>query len=83
MEQETKKITELKPIMIYRVNVSEHLTIEGEKSLSEKLNFGIVFAHDRDIYIVGMTAPEIYALIGEEFIISLTKLDYQTFVKKS
>lgn len=79
MEQETKKITELKPIMIYRVEVSEHLTIEGEDPKFK--GFGVIFPHDRDIYIVGMTAPEIYALIGEEFIISVTKLDYQTFVK--
>ena len=65
---------------IYRVEVDRDFHVKNEKPMDN--GFGILFETEREIFIVGMTAPAIYKMIGEKHIISMTKVNTPTFKKK-
>lgn len=78
MEETKKTLAGFKLIQSYEVEISKDLKIEGEE-LPELV--GVKFQQDRFITIVGMSAKEIYDLIGEEHILSITKKE-KVFIKK-
>ena len=61
-----------------KLKFQKNLRVEGEE-LPELV--GVKFQQDRFITIVGMSAKEIYDLIGEEHILSITKKE-KVFIKK-
>lgn len=67
---------------IYQVTLGKNFKIEDEVKNSIENSFGIEFQMERDVYIVGMTAMEIYELIGEANIEAISKVNIQTFKKK-
>lgn len=82
IKKDINEIVDLLPRSIYEVEISKDLKIKGEEYRFET-EFGIEFPQDRYIHIVGMTALEIYDLIGEEYILGIRKMqDYPTFIRR-
>lgn len=66
-------------VLIHLVVLNKDFKIDGE--ISPTSDFDFDFMADHDVYIVGLTASEIYKIIGEDNIVSVSKIVTQAFKK--